>query len=215
MVCFDSHCPYNVPTALAAAKKQNSIISPPSHYHCAQNNGRCHFVAKESNAMDKHMLDAHTNGKTSNTYLRNKFECFYNLMDCQITGCSSNQRTSHHWHCQSCQRELTEPGDMDIHVCHASVDSINNNKQLKLSDRNISRNSLSPQKLVIDEDHNGDASIDESDRNISKTPNYRDSFASSFISDTDNSLLSINRKRAAIATSSPLISADDEKVSGN
>lgn len=202
--------------ALAAAKKQNSIVPPPSHYHCAQNNGRCHFVTKDSNTLDKHMLDAHTNGKTSNTHLRNKFECFYNLMDCQIAGCSSNQRASQHWHCQLCQREITEPGDMDIHVCHKiqSVDSINNNKQMKSSDKHLSRNSLSPQKLVIDEDQNGDTSIDENDRNMAKASNYRDSFTNSFLSDTDN-LLSMNRKRiAAIATSSPL-NNDDEKVSGN
>lgn len=204
-VCFDVHCPYSVTETFANAKKQNCPLPPPAHYHCMQNNGRCHFVTKESQVLDKHTLDAHTNGAILNIYSRNNFECFYGPMDCQINGCSSKKRINQHWHCQLCQQEITEVTDMDTHVCHKnqSVDTINNNKQLKI-EQAVGRNaSKSPKMGGNDDSFNADNS-ENGERGSDRMQISREYL--------DND--SINSKRSSsILTASPN-NNDDEKISG-
>lgn len=216
MLCFDIHCPYNVSAVLAkSAKVQNPILPPPSHYHCVQENGRCHFVSKEISVLEKHAIDAHTNGKLTNTHLRKNFECYFNKMDCKMVGCSSQQLIQH-WHCQLCQREITDPTEMDSHMCQKmqSSDSINNNKQDKSNDAVALMRDVSPKRLVIDEDQPIETDHDDEESNMSIM--HRDSFGqnnSKWASTNDGSKFehnAINRKRAP----SSIITNEDVKISG-
>lgn len=159
------------------------------------------------------MLDVHTNGKMSNIYLRNNFESFDQLMDCQVYGCMSNQRRFQHWHCQVCQQEISEAGEMDLHICvkNHSVDSINNNKQSKCADSSSFRNSLSPKKLIIDEDVNGDRQMDDNERTAKRDP-----YGSASDIDNGSTCLTeaLNRKRASSVATTSSVNSEEEKVSG-
>lgn len=156
----------------------------------------------------------HSSEKLNNNQLRMNYETYFNQMDCKMVGCSS-QQLPQHWHCQLCQREITDPNEMDTHMCHKmqSCDSINNNKRKK--PENAAVHDASPKRIIAEENHSNEFQSEHKESSFSA--NQHDSYdasdkSSAWIS-PDKSVkfeLSGNIRKAASTSS-----FEDEKISGN
>lgn len=234
MVCFDVHCPYNVTAAIAAANSVATglprgvpFVPPPSHFHCSDDNGHCHFVTTEPQKMEKHILELHSNGSNLKFQLRKNFESFDQSVNCQVPGCSSTRRQLiQHWHCASCQIEILDPNGMDSHCCREtnkseSFDSMSNNSQQKgksASSKDTSRN-LFGNKNMSHESSSAAFKMEDADEmdypDRSETGSRDDS-----IKIKDNVLADLKSASGILSVNTPNISfsalnSDEEKVSGN
>lgn len=230
MVCFDVHCPYNVTTAIAAANSLSKslphevpFVPPPSHFHCSDDNGHCHFVAVEPQKMEKHILELHSNGSNLKFQLRKNFESFDQSVNCQIFGCSSTRRSAiQHWHCSTCQKEIIDPNGMDSHSCGElntnksdTCDSSNSNQKSRITIKDTPRNMIGNKNSSI-ESNSGSVKMDDADN----TDNERSENEWKNDTTKDRNASDLKALGGTLTITTPNISftginTDEEKISGN